>query len=115
MQNTIKSTDFVIYVCDKLLPITTWNMIATTMVQDQVQLRLLKVFAEMSAYCDVLDKATERIDNVYQVLRVCMRFKRAAILKKLCITAFLFKLLASHSNKHSKTTNNNLYNIFNFL
>lgn len=45
-------------------------MIATTAAQDQVQLRLLKVFAEMCAFCDVLDNATQRIDNIYQVLRV---------------------------------------------
>lgn len=45
-------------------------MIATSVTQDQVQLRLLKVFAEMCTYCDVLDNATQRLDNVYQVLRV---------------------------------------------
>uniref|UniRef100_A0A1A9ZEV8 Apoptosis inhibitor 5/fibroblast growth factor 2-interacting factor 2 n=1 Tax=Glossina pallidipes TaxID=7398 RepID=A0A1A9ZEV8_GLOPL len=70
--NTIKSTDFVVYVCDKLLPLGTWNMIATSVTQDQVQLRLLKVFAEMCTYCDVLDNATQRLDNVYQVLREYM-------------------------------------------
>lgn len=71
-QNTIKSTEFVVYVCDKLLPLSTWNMIAATAGQDQVQLRLLKVFAEMCAYCDVLENATQRIDNIYQVLRVIL-------------------------------------------
>ncbi|XP_023308569.2 apoptosis inhibitor 5 homolog [Lucilia cuprina] len=70
--NTIKSTEFVVYVCDKLLPLSTWNMIATTAGQDQVQLRLLKVFAEMCTFCDVLDNATQRIDNIYQVLREYM-------------------------------------------
>lgn len=61
-----------VYVCDKLLPLSTWNMIAATAGQDQVQLRLLKVFAEMVAYCDVLENATHRIDNIYQVLRVSL-------------------------------------------
>ncbi|XP_005182803.1 apoptosis inhibitor 5 homolog [Musca domestica] len=70
--NTIKSTDFVVYVCDKLLPLSTWNMIATAVAQDQVQLRLLKVFAEMCTYTDVLENAAQRIDNVYQVLREYM-------------------------------------------
>lgn len=70
--NTIKSTEFVVYVCDKLLPLNTWNMIATAVAQDQVQLRLLKVFAEMCAFSDVLENATQRIDNVYQVLKEYM-------------------------------------------
>ena len=47
-------------------------MIATAVAQDQVQLRLLKVFAEMCTYCAVLENATQRIDNVYQVLRVSL-------------------------------------------
>lgn len=45
-------------------------MIAVVVAQNQVQLRLLKVFAEMCIYCDVMENAMERIDNVYQVLRV---------------------------------------------
>lgn len=47
-------------------------MIAATEAQNQVQLRLLKVFAEMCAFCDVLENASQRIDNVYQVLRVSL-------------------------------------------
>lgn len=64
-----------IYVCDKLLPLSTWNMIATTVQQDQVQLRLLKVFAEMCAYCDVLENEAARLDAVYTVLRVFVFFE----------------------------------------
>lgn len=45
-------------------------MIATAVAQDQVQLRLLKVFAEMCTFTDVLENAAQRIENVYQVLRV---------------------------------------------
>ncbi|EDW90172.1 apoptosis inhibitor 5 homolog [Drosophila yakuba] len=65
---TIKSTAFVAHVCDKLLPIKTWNMIATAVSQDQIQLRLLKVFAEMITNTDKLDNASERINAVYHVL-----------------------------------------------
>ncbi|XP_037959787.1 apoptosis inhibitor 5 homolog [Teleopsis dalmanni] len=70
--HTIKSTEFVEYVCDKLLPLATWNMLATAVQQNQVQLRLLKVFAEMTPYCDVLPEAVKRIDSVYTVLREYM-------------------------------------------
>ncbi|KAH8409316.1 hypothetical protein KR222_000192 [Zaprionus bogoriensis] len=65
---TIKSTQFVAYVCDKLLPIDTWNLIATAVSQDQIQLRLLKVFAEMTTNTDKLENANERINAVYNVL-----------------------------------------------
>ncbi|XP_060644976.1 apoptosis inhibitor 5 homolog [Drosophila nasuta] len=65
---TIKSTQFVSYVCDKLLPIDTWNLLATTVSQDQIQLRLLKVFAEMITNTDKLENASERINSVYNVL-----------------------------------------------
>jgi len=62
----------VAHVCDKLLPIKTWNMIATAVSQDQIQLRLLKVFAEMITYTDKLDNASERINAVYHVLLVSL-------------------------------------------
>ncbi|KAH8263311.1 hypothetical protein KR044_007128 [Drosophila immigrans] len=65
---TIKSTQFVSYVCDKLLPIDTWNLLVTAVSQDQIQLRLLKVFAEMISNTDKLDNASERINAVYNVL-----------------------------------------------
>ncbi|KAH8246639.1 hypothetical protein KR038_012184 [Drosophila bunnanda] len=65
---TIKSTAFVAHVCDKLLPIKTWNMIATAVSQDQIQLRLLKVFAEIINNTDKLENASERINAVYNVL-----------------------------------------------
>lgn len=74
LQNTIKSTEFVVYVCDKLLPLNTWNMISTEPSNNQMQLRLLKVFAEMCAFTDVLENAAQRIDNVFQVLRVKLIF-----------------------------------------
>lgn len=46
-------------------------MITTAATQDQVQLRLLKVFAEMTTYCDAFEEnAAKRIENVYTILRV---------------------------------------------
>jgi len=60
------------YVCDKLLPIDTWNLIATAVSQDQIQLRLLKVFAEMITNTDKLENANERINAVYNVLLVSL-------------------------------------------
>jgi len=47
-------------------------MIATAVSQDQIQLRLLKVFAEMITYTDKLDNASERINAVYHVLLVSL-------------------------------------------
>lgn len=57
--------------CEKLLPINTWNIIGATEQQDQLQLRLLKVFAEMCKYCGTLDKSNEKIEAIFQVLQVC--------------------------------------------
>lgn len=45
-------------------------MIATAVSQDQIQLRLLKVFAEMVTFTDTLENASERINAVYNVLLV---------------------------------------------
>lgn len=59
-----------VYVCDKLLPLNTWNMLANETANNQMQLRLLKVFAEMCSFTDVLENATQRINNVFDVLRV---------------------------------------------
>ncbi|XP_055386398.1 apoptosis inhibitor 5 homolog [Condylostylus longicornis] len=67
----IPSTPFIIFVCDKLLPLSTWNMIAPTE-QGQTQLRLLKVFAEMCTYTGTLENASERIEAVYKILREYM-------------------------------------------
>lgn len=64
----IKSTPFILFVCDKLLPLSTWNMIASAEQQDQVQLRLLKIFAEMCAYCGPIENVAARIEAIYTVL-----------------------------------------------
>lgn len=70
LQSQIKSTPFILFVCDKLLPLSTWNMIATAEQQDQVQLRLLKVFAEMCAFCGPIENASSRTEAIYTVLLV---------------------------------------------
>lgn len=38
--------------------------------QDQLHLRLLKVFAEMSLHCGTLEKSTEKVDAIFNVLQV---------------------------------------------
>lgn len=65
-------------------------MIATAVAQDQVQLRLLKVFAEMCTFSDVLENATQRIDNVYQVLRVSTQRIPTKQLNKINMIPFVF-------------------------
>lgn len=45
-------------------------MIATAEQQDQVQLRLLKVFAEMCAFCGPIENASSRTEAIYTVLLV---------------------------------------------
>lgn len=68
----IKSTPFVVFVCDKLLPLSTWAMLATTEHEGQTQLRLLKVFAEMCCHCGVLENASTKIETIYTTLREYM-------------------------------------------
>lgn len=56
--------------CEKLLPLNTWNIIGATEQQDQMQLRLLKVFAEMCSYCGPLEKPADKIEAIFNVLQV---------------------------------------------
>lgn len=56
--------------CEKLLPINTWNIIGATEQHDQMQLRLLKVFAEMCTYCGQLEKPAEKLETIFIVLQV---------------------------------------------
>lgn len=55
---------------EKFLPINTWNIIGATEQQDQMQLRLLKVFAEMCSFCGPLEKAADKVEAVFTVLQV---------------------------------------------
>lgn len=54
------------------MPLDVWNMVGlTTEDQDTMQLRLLKVFAELCQFCGKMDETepnTRHIDRVYQVL-----------------------------------------------
>lgn len=68
----VESTKFIKFMSEKFLPINTWNMLGATEQQDQMQLRLLKVFAEMSAYCGPLDKPAEKIEAIFTVLQEYM-------------------------------------------
>lgn len=69
LSKTIESTPFVKFMCEKLLPLSTWNLIgATTDDQTQTQLRLLKVFAELCTYCGQLENAEQSVEAIYNVL-----------------------------------------------
>lgn len=45
-------------------------MIASAETADQLQLKLLKVFSEMCAYCGTLEKQAEKVEAVFNVLLV---------------------------------------------
>lgn len=72
LSNKVESTPFVKFMCEKLLPLTTWNLIGAADDQSQTQLRLLKVFAELSTYCGALESAEESVKKVYVVLQEYM-------------------------------------------
>uniref|UniRef100_U5EYE7 Putative apoptosis inhibitor 5/fibroblast growth factor 2-interacting factor 2 n=1 Tax=Corethrella appendiculata TaxID=1370023 RepID=U5EYE7_9DIPT len=64
----VESTLFIKFMCEKLLPLQVWNLIAAGDDQIQTQLRLLKVFSEMSSYCGALEKPSEKVESIYNVL-----------------------------------------------
>ncbi|XP_050077421.1 apoptosis inhibitor 5 homolog isoform X1 [Anopheles maculipalpis] len=65
----VESTQFVKFMCEKFLRPNVWCLIgAATDDQQQTQQRLLKVFAEMTAYCGTLEKAAEKVEAIYEVL-----------------------------------------------
>lgn len=66
----VESTKFLNFMCEKFLPLTTWNIIGATEQQDQMQLRLLKVFAEMCKSSGQLEKPSEKIEAIFNVLQV---------------------------------------------
>lgn len=64
----VESTPFIKFMCEKLLPPNVWNLIGAGEEQHTTQLRLLKVFAEMCAFCGSLDKPAEKVEAIYNVL-----------------------------------------------
>uniref|UniRef100_A0A336LLF0 CSON011073 protein n=1 Tax=Culicoides sonorensis TaxID=179676 RepID=A0A336LLF0_CULSO len=72
LSNKVESTQFVKFMCDKLLPISTWNLIGAADDQSQTQLRLLKVFAELCTCCGTLEKPEEAVKNIYTILQEYM-------------------------------------------
>ncbi|XP_065092825.1 apoptosis inhibitor 5 homolog isoform X2 [Ochlerotatus camptorhynchus] len=64
----VESTQFIKFMCEKLLPLNVWNLIGAGEEQHTTQLRLLKVFAEMCAFCGSLDKPAEKVEAIYNVL-----------------------------------------------
>lgn len=70
-QTQIESTPFIKYACEKLFPLHTWKLIgANDSDRDQQHLRVLKVFAEMSAFCGTLETPNLKIDAIFNVLQV---------------------------------------------
>ncbi|XP_055295785.1 apoptosis inhibitor 5 homolog [Sitodiplosis mosellana] len=69
----IESTPFIKYACEKLFPLHTWKLIgANDSDRDQQHLRVLKVFAEMAAFCGTLDAPNLKIDAIFNVLQEYM-------------------------------------------
>lgn len=69
-QAQIASTPFIKFACEKLFPLHTWKLIgANDTDRDQQHLRVLKVFAEMSAFSGNLENAEECIAAIYTVLQ----------------------------------------------
>uniref|UniRef100_A0A182QUY3 Apoptosis inhibitor 5/fibroblast growth factor 2-interacting factor 2 n=1 Tax=Anopheles farauti TaxID=69004 RepID=A0A182QUY3_9DIPT len=64
----VESTQFVKFMCEKFLRPSVWSLIGAADEQHQTQLRLLKVFAEMSAFCGTLEKAAEKVEAIYEIL-----------------------------------------------
>ncbi|XP_041777875.1 apoptosis inhibitor 5 homolog [Anopheles merus] len=64
----VESTQFVKFMCEKFLRPSVWSLIGAADEQHQTQLRLLKVFAEMSGFCGTLEKPAEKVEAIYEVL-----------------------------------------------
>jgi hypothetical protein len=64
----IESTPFVKYICDKLFPLENWHLIGVTDDQTQIQLRILKVFAEVCSHSGSLEKSSEGVEAIFNVL-----------------------------------------------
>lgn len=74
-QAQIESTPFINYACEKLFPLHTWKLIgASDSERDQQHLRVLKVFAEMAAFCGQLEDPNAKIDAIFNILQVNSRF-----------------------------------------
>lgn len=61
----VESTPFVKFLCEKLFPLATWNLIGAT--DPDHHLRLLKLFAEMCAYCGQMDNPQDKIEAIFNL------------------------------------------------
>ena len=70
-----ESTQFIKFMCEKLLPPNVWNLIDASEVQHTRQLRVLDVFAEMCVFCGTFDNPAEKVeliaDYCSQMRNVC--------------------------------------------
>lgn len=64
----IESTPFVKYICSKLFPLENWHLIGVADDQTQIQLRILKVFAELCSHCGSLEKPSDCVEAIFNVL-----------------------------------------------
>ncbi|KAG5673699.1 hypothetical protein PVAND_003722 [Polypedilum vanderplanki] len=64
----IESNPFVKYICDKLFPLENWHLIGVTDDQTQIQLRILKVFAELCSHSSSLEKPNECVEAIFNIL-----------------------------------------------
>lgn len=64
-QTQVKSTTFVSYICDQVLPHR-----AEIVGSNDQKLDIFKLLAELSTNCGVLEPAVERVQTLYQTLLV---------------------------------------------
>lgn len=72
-QKVIEGTPFVRFMCEKLLPLDIWNMIGRAETDpDNIQLRLLKAFAELCQFVGKIEEPASQIERLYNVLVLFM-------------------------------------------
>lgn len=68
-QKVIEATPFITFVCEKLMPLDIWSMIGQRAESDpdNLQLRLLKAFAELCQFVGKVEEPGRQIERVYDV------------------------------------------------
>lgn len=68
-QKNVHSKPFVTYLCDEVLPAL--NKLASPDEETNIQLEVLKTFAEISEFAGDIDKTEKRVGTVFKALLVC--------------------------------------------
>lgn len=73
-QKVIEATPFVKFVCEKLMPLDVWSMIgrADETDPDNIQLRLLKAFAELCQFIGKLEEPARHLERIYDIIVLFM-------------------------------------------